>query len=147
MNVDSEERQARRTAIARHVQRRLADREFAERLVADPDSGNKVVLVALFDDSVSRLVGQIEAAGRAVNVFVGVPAGIVAVSFETVDSETSPRGSVSGDGEVSEVSRDCTVGVLLAQLESWTGGSRIIRFVDGGPSSPQSCRARVVAFA
>ena len=147
MKVASEGRKARRAGIARHVQRRLADRGFAERLVADPGSGNKVVLVALVGDSVSRLLSQLEAAGRAVNVFVGVPAGIVAVSFETVDPETAPHRSTPGAGEVSEVSRDCTVGVLLAELDAWAGRSRIIRFVDGGPTSPQSSRARVVAFA
>lgn len=130
-----------RTEITRYVFDRLADPRWRQMMTVANKDGEKPVLVALRSDKVGRVLDNVMKAGGAANTVVPHLGGYVIITMEAANQSRpgKPKGNLS---------RDCTVGVLLEQLHLDGGGSTYSFSTDAkGTKAASAGRAELVGLA
>lgn len=129
----------------RLVYRRLIEPAFRERLTAVDADGNHPILVVLPSDSVDNLLTQLGSVGGAANVVTPFLNGLVALTMHAANNP------LATPVDLPRLRRDCTVGVLLAQvlqdLPDRQGAVGYQFVVAGHDSTDSLARAELAALA
>ena len=135
-----------RAATIRFVYRRLLDPVFRQHLRAAAPDGSHPIVVALRDDLIGTLLGQVLALGGVSNVVIPTLNGVVIVAMEA-----KPGEIITGDSAPPRLRSDCTVGVFFERLKmDLLGADAAITYqfaVEGPDSRVERGSAEVVALA
>jgi hypothetical protein len=135
-----------RAAATRFVYQRLIDPMFRQYLRAAAQDGSHPVIVALKDDLIDTLIGQVLALGGVSNVVIPTLNGVVIIAMGAEVGET-----ITGTGAPPRLRSDCTVGVFFERLKmDLLGADAAIVYqfaVDGPGIRVEHGSAEVVALA
>jgi hypothetical protein len=135
-----------RAATTRFVYQRLTDPRFRQHLRAAAPDGSHPVVIALRDDLIGTVIGQVLAHGGLSNVVIPALNGVIIIVMEAEVEETT-----TGDCAPPRLRTDCTVGVFFERLKLDVLGADaaiVYQFAFAGPGDHvKHGFAEVVALA